>query len=242
MFTIIPAIDLMDGQCVRLFRGKKDEKIVYYDNPVDAALRWEAEGAKRIHVVDLDGAFGGVPRNFDVIKRIRENTTSTLEVGGGIRNIETIEDYLSIGIDRVIIGSKAVSSPEFVELIVKEFGKQVIVGIDAQDGKVAVEGWVEISQVDATEFAQQIERLGVEEIVFTNIKTDGTLAGPDLGSLKIMADSTTMRIIASGGISCLDDIRSIAGLDLPNVSGVIIGKAIYAGKVDLKTAIDKLQR
>lgn len=241
MFTIIPAIDLMEGKCVRLLCGDKNEKTVYSEYPLEVAHRWELLGAKRIHIVDLDGAFSGKPANFEIIKKIRNNTNAILEVGGGIRTLAAIKRYIDIGIDKVILGTKAVESLDFLKNSLSKYGDKIIVGIDAKDGNVAVEGWDNVSSIDAITFTNQIEELGVKEIIFTDIKTDGTLSGPNLDALIYLAQSTSMDIIASGGVSNNDDIREIANLRFPNIIGVIVGKALYTNNVDLKKAIEEIE-
>lgn len=242
MFNIIPAIDLIDGQCVRLIRGDKTQKTVYSDNPEKIAKQFEDDGAKRIHLVDLDGAFEGKPKNFYVIKSIRDNTSAVLELGGGIRDIPSIEKYLNIGVNKVIIGSKAVETPNFMKYIFREFGDKIIIGVDAKDGKVAVHGWGNISALDAVDFTKKVEEMGGKEVIFTDIKTDGMLTGPNIEALKHISVSTAMKVIASGGVSSIDDIIAIAELQLPNVTEVIVGKSIYEEKVNLKAAFDELKK
>ncbi|WP_028842882.1 1-(5-phosphoribosyl)-5-[(5-phosphoribosylamino)methylideneamino]imidazole-4-carboxamide isomerase [Thermodesulfovibrio yellowstonii] len=232
---IIPAIDLKDGKCVRLRQGKFSEVTVYYDNPEDAALRWQNEGAEVLHVVDLDGAKEGKIGNLPSIKKIREAFRGNIEVGGGIRRIEDIELLLSVGIDRVIVGTIAVQSPDFVKEVCKRFPEKIIVGIDAKDGLVAVKGWVEVTEIRAIELALKMQDYGIWGIIYTDISRDGMLTGPNIEATKALVESVKVPLIASGGVSSIEDIRKLA--EIPQLWGVITGKAIYSGAIDFKEAL-----
>lgn len=232
---IYPAIDIKDGKCVRLFKGNFDDVTVYGDDPAAMAVRWEREGGEFIHVVDLDGAKHGHGVNAGIIKKICASVSVPVQTGGGIRSMEDIEQKLSCGIDRVIIGTSAVRDEDFVRRAVDKYKEKIVIGIDAKDGLVAIEGWEEVSRYKAVEFAQRMERLGVKTIVYTDIATDGTLAGPNVSAMREMAESTSLDIIASGGIGGLEHIKSLLNT---GVEGVIVGKALYTGNVKLAQAID----
>ncbi|WP_297209767.1 MULTISPECIES: 1-(5-phosphoribosyl)-5-[(5-phosphoribosylamino)methylideneamino]imidazole-4-carboxamide isomerase [Thermodesulfovibrio] len=237
---IIPAIDLKDGKCVRLRQGKFSEITVYYDNPEEAALRWQNEGAEVLHVVDLDGAKEGKINNLPSIKKIREAFRGEIEVGGGIRRIEDIELLFSAGIDRVILGTIAVQSPEFVKEVCKKFPERIIVGIDAKDGLVAVKGWVEVTEIRAIELALKMQEHGIWGIIYTDISRDGMLIGPNIDATKALVEAVKVPVIASGGVSSLEDIKRLA--EIPKLWGVITGKAIYTGAITLKKAIDAVKK
>ena len=235
---IYPAIDIKDGKCVRLFKGRFDDVTVYGDSPAEMAKKWEAQGGEFIHVVDLDGALKGHGVNAEKIKEICESVSVPVQTGGGIRTIEDIEAKLECGISRVIIGTKAVSDSEFVKEAVAKYGDKIVIGIDAKDGMVAVEGWEKTSDFTAVEFAKKMVSLGVKTIVYTDIATDGTLAGSNVEAMREMADAVDADIIASGGIGSLDDILSLKDT---GVEGVIVGKALYTNRVDLKEAVEKVR-
>jgi len=237
---IIPAIDLKDGQCVRLRQGKFSEVTVYYKNPEEAAIRWQHEGAKVLHVVDLDGAKKGCISNLSSIKKIREVFHGAIEVGGGIRKKEDIELLLNSGIDRVILGTIAVENPDFVKEVCKIFPDRIIAGIDARDGYVAVKGWIELTKIKATELAQRMKEHGVWGIIYTDISRDGMLTGPNIEATKALVDSLTIPVIASGGVSSIEDIKKLA--EIENLWGVITGKAIYSGAINLKEAIELIRK
>ncbi|MBI4825959.1 MAG: 1-(5-phosphoribosyl)-5-[(5-phosphoribosylamino)methylideneamino]imidazole-4-carboxamide isomerase [Nitrospirae bacterium] len=231
---IIPAIDLKDGKCVRLLQGKKEEVTVYSDDPASMAKHWADQGAELLHVVDLDGAFTGVQKNLDKIVAIRKAINIPIEVGGGIRDIETIKKLIDLGIDRTIIGTSAIN-PEFIINACKKFPDKVIAGIDAKDGKVALKGWVEVTGLDALTFAKQMESNGVAGIIYTDISRDGMLTGPNIDAMAKMAENVHIPVIASGGVSKLADIGSLA--NIKNLWGVITGKALYEGTMKLDEAI-----
>lgn len=234
---VIPAIDLKGGKCVRLFQGKADRETVYYENPLEVALMWEQKGARRLHMVDLDGAFQGSPQNKAVIKEIAAALQIPIQMGGGIRKEETVEELLSLGISRVIIGTAAVDNPGLVERLVETYGERIMVGVDAQDGLVAVKGWVEASTLKALDLVKQMEQLGIKEVVYTDISRDGTLQGPNFDSTREIAENTGVKIIASGGVSSLEDIKKAKELEGVGISGIIVGQALYTEKFTLEEAL-----
>ncbi|MEN2985278.1 MAG: 1-(5-phosphoribosyl)-5-[(5-phosphoribosylamino)methylideneamino]imidazole-4-carboxamide isomerase [Thermodesulfovibrionaceae bacterium] len=232
---IIPAIDLKDGKCVRLRQGKFEEITVYYENPTDAAIRWQSEGADTLHIVDLDGAQEGKIRNISSIKKIREVFKGNIEVGGGVRGLKDIELLLNIGVDRVIFGTLAVENPEFIKDACKRFPERVIIGIDAKDGYLAVKGWTEVTAVKAVELAIKFQDYGIWGIIYTDIIRDGMLTGPNIEAIKSIVEVLKVPVIASGGVSSIEDIKKLK--KIPKLWGVIVGKAIYSGAVNLKEAI-----
>lgn len=232
---IYPAIDVKDGRCVRLVQGKFNDVTVYSDNPVDMALKWEQLGAQYLHVVDLDGARTGQPQNIAVISEMAVKLGIPLQLGGGIRSIETIEIILCKGIQRVILGTSAVKDPNLVKMALKTFENNVVIGIDARDGMVAIEGWAKTSEFTAIGFAKKMEELGAKTIIYTDISRDGMLAGPNLMAMEEMVKAVGIEVIASGGVSKLEDIKNLKDI---GVSGVIVGKALYTGDVDLKQALE----
>jgi phosphoribosylformimino-5-aminoimidazole carboxamide ribotide isomerase len=235
---LIPAIDLKDGKCVRLRQGRMEDDTVFSDDPVAMAGRWVAAGTKRLHLVDLDGAFAGVPRNAEVIHTIRKVYPEVLiQVGGGIRDEETIQGYLNAGVDYVIIGTKAVSSPHFVREAAAEFPNRLIVGLDAKDGKVAIDGWSKLSHHDVVDLAQKFEDDGVEAIIYTDINRDGMMGGVNVEATANLARSIRIPVIASGGIRCLDDIHALGQVAGDGVMGAITGRAIYEGTLDFAEAL-----
>lgn len=230
---LIPAIDLKDGKCVRLRQGRMEDDTVFSDDPVAVAGRWVAAGASRLHLVDLDGAFAGVPRNGEVIHAIRETYPDIqIQVGGGIRDEETIQGYLNAGVDYVIIGTKAVSEPHFVRDIAAEFPNHIIIGLDAKDGKVAIDGWSKLSRHDVIDLAQKFEDDGVEAIIYTDISRDGMMGGVNIDATARLARSIHIPVIASGGITNIDDIRALGQIVGDGVIGAITGRAIYEGSLD----------
>lgn len=234
---IIPAIDLKEGKCVRLLQGDMDRATVFSDNPVETALRWESEGGQRLHVVDLDGAFKGEPRNRKIIEEIVDAIKIPVQVGGGIRDIETIDAYVNMGVDRVILGTIAHTNPELVAKACEIYHGRIVVGIDAKDGKVAIQGWAEVTSKSAMELAGEYEEYGVAAIIYTDIAKDGMMQGPSIEATRYLALSVDIPIIASGGVSSLEDIKHLLPLEADGVEGVITGKAIYSGALDLKEAI-----
>lgn len=234
---LIPAIDLKDGKCVRLRQGRMEDDTVFSDDPVAVAGRWVAAGAERLHLVDLDGAFAGLPRNGDVIHAIREAYPAVqIQVGGGIRDEETIEAYLNAGVDFVIIGTKAVSAPHFVSDIVMNFPGHIIIGLDAKDGKVAIDGWSKLSHHDVIDLAQKFEDEGVDAIVYTDISRDGMMKGVNIEATARLARSIRIPVIASGGITNIDDIKAVGAIVADGVVGAITGRAIYEGTLNFEEA------
>ncbi len=234
---VIPAIDLKNGKCVRLVQGDMDQETVYSENPPEMASHWENLGAERLHLVDLDGAVEGQPRNLDLIREIVKSLSIPVEVGGGIRNMETVESYLTAGVESVVIGTRAFEEPDFVAEACRKFPERVIVGIDAKNGYVAVKGWTEVTKMLATELASRMEGLGVSTIIFTDIQRDGMQTGPNIESTRALAESVKVPVIASGGISSLEDISNLMKIEPYGVTGAITGRAIYTGSLDLKEAI-----
>jgi phosphoribosylformimino-5-aminoimidazole carboxamide ribotide isomerase len=230
---IIPAIDLKNGRCVRLQQGRFDEETAFSDDPVSVALRWEQEGATRLHVVDLDGARMGKPQHFPIIRTIAKSVQIPVQLGGGIRETAIIHEALDLGLDRVVVGTVAALDRDWAARTFQRFGQQVALGIDASDGKVAIRGWQEVTDRSAFDFAREMEALGAKRIVFTDIARDGMLQGPNLVSLGEMMKAVSIPVIASGGVSRLDDIKALRVL---GPEGVIIGKALYTGDLDLADA------
>lgn len=235
---IFPAIDLKDGKCVRLIEGKLDQKTVYSDKPEEIALQWQSLGAEFLHVIDLDGAFEGVPKNLSVIEKILNKVKIPVQVGGGIRTLNAIKTLLDIGVKRVILGTVAVSNPDLLKEAISKFGNEsIVLGIDARNGKAAVKGWAEESQVNALKLALKMKEKGIKRIVFTDIKRDGTLKGVNVEATKKMAEATGLLLIASGGVSSLEDLKQLKQIERYGVEGVIIGQALYKRKIDLKEAL-----
>src|SRR5512135_777798 len=234
---IIPAIDLKEGKCVRLEQGLMDKATVYSDDPATTARHWEAQGAEVLHVVDLNGAFAGAPKNLDAIKAIRAAIKIPIEVGGGIRDIATIGSLVSIGIDRIILGTAAIENPAFVQEACAKFPGRIIVGIDAKEGMVAIKGWAEVTKVQAVDLAKKMQDYGVIAIIYTDIKRDGMLTGPNIEATKALAESLRIPVIASGGVHTMKDIENLLTVRYSGVSGVITGKAIYSGSLNLREAI-----
>jgi phosphoribosylformimino-5-aminoimidazole carboxamide ribotide isomerase len=232
---IFPAIDLYDKKAVRLYKGNYNEMTVYSENPVEVALDFKKQGAKYIHLVDLEGAKSGKPENLSVIENIIKTTGLFAEVGGGIRNIETIEKYFQVGVSRVILGTAAVTDQEFLKNAITKYGEKIAVGVDIKDGYVAIKGWVEKSQYFANEFFALLENLGVKTVICTDISKDGAMQGTNKALYKELNEKFNIDIIASGGVSSIDDIIS---LKENNVYGAIIGKAYYVKAINLKTAIE----
>jgi len=234
---LIPAIDLKNGQCVRLKQGRMEDDTVFSNAPVEMAGRWQATGARRLHLVDLDGAFAGVPKNADVIHAICSAYPDLpVQIGGGIRSVETAKAYLEAGVSWVIIGTQAVKEPTFVAELCKACPNQVIVGLDAKDGWVATEGWAEVSNVSAIELAKQFEDTGVSAIVYTDISRDGMMQGVNVEQTAALADAITIPVIASGGVTNQDDIDALVRNASRGISGAIVGRAIYEGTIDLADA------
>lgn len=234
---VIPAIDIKDGKCVRLLQGRMDAETVFSDDPAAMGTRWESEGAEIIHVVDLDGAIGKRPVNLATIGSIIDRVNVPIQVGGGIRDIETIEMYIDRGVARVVIGTEAIKNPDLVKNACRKFPNQIVVGIDAIGGKVAIEGWTQTTEVTAVELARQFEGSGVAVINFTDIERDGMRTGPNLKETEKLAKSISIPVVASGGVSSAEDIKNLVPLEAVGVIGVITGRALYDGSLDLKSAI-----
>lgn len=237
---LYPAIDIKNGQCVRLRQGKFDDVIIYSNNPVDIAKEWEACGASFIHLVDLDGALCGHAVNAEVIRKIASTVNIPVEVGGGIRNIKDIEDVLALGVSRVIIGTKAVENPNFIKEAVDKFdADKIVAGVDAKDGLVAIHGWEKVSNIKAVDLCMEMKKLGIKTIIYTDISKDGMLSGPNVYQTKLLSDQTGLDIIASGGVSGLKDLELV---DEAGIHGAIIGKALYEKKIDLRQAVAMFER
>ena len=232
---LIPAIDLKNGRCVRLLQGDAAAETVYSDDPVAMARSFENAGAKRLHLVDMDGAFKGKGANLASIRSILKNISIPVQLGGGLRSVENIEQMFELGVSAVIVGTMAVKNPDVLEEVILRFaGDKVILGIDARDRKVSIEGWQKITEIDDVEFALRWKRLGIQRIVFTDIARDGMLSGPNLEALGDFARRTGLKIVASGGVSSMGDLELLKALEKDGVDQVISGKAIYEGKLDLK--------
>ncbi|GAB4331822.1 MAG: 1-(5-phosphoribosyl)-5-[(5-phosphoribosylamino) methylideneamino]imidazole-4-carboxamide isomerase [Candidatus Abyssubacteria bacterium] len=235
---VLPAIDLKGGRCVRLEQGRADREKAYYDDPAEVARMWAQQGAQWLHVVDLDGAFAGEPQNLSALQAIRSAVRIPIQFGGGCRTRDTLVRLVEMGVDRVVLGTAALASPGFLQRACGEFGEKIAVGIDARDGKVAVKGWRDVTEVDAVEFAMKAADKGASLIVYTDISRDGMLSGPNKDGLLKMAEGVSISIIASGGISSLADVAEIARLAPHRIIGMIIGKALYEGAFTLRRAID----
>ena len=234
---LIPAIDLKDGKCVRLRQGLMDDVTVFSDNPVDMATRWVEAGTKRLHLVDLNGAFEGKPVNGDVVKAIAQAYPDLpIQIGGGIRDAETVQAYLDAGVEYCIIGTKAVQDPQFVIDLCAQFPGHIIVGIDAKNGMVATDGWAEESTTSAIDLAQKFEKAGVSAIVYTDIARDGMMQGVNIDETVRLAESISIPVIASGGVTNMDDIKGLCEVESRGVTGTILGRSIYEGTIDLAEA------
>lgn len=234
---ILPAIDLKGGRCVRLEQGLMDKDTVYHDDPAAQARIWQEQGGELLHIVDLDGAFAGVPKNKSAIEAIVNAIDIPAELGGGIRDMATIEAYLELGIERVILGTIAKENPALVAAACRKFPGRIVIGIDAKDGLVAVRGWADVTTKRATDMAREMEGFGVEAIIYTDIARDGMMQGPNIAATRALAEAINIPVIASGGLSSLDDIRRLMAIESSGVSGVIAGKAIYSGAINLREAV-----
>lgn len=233
---IFPAIDIRGGKCVRLFKGDFARETVFSDRPEEMAAKWEAQGGRFLHLVDLDGALAGKSINLDVVKKIVVTVHIPVELGGGIRTMENIAEVLALGVQRVILGSVAVKNPALVQESCQQYGDRIVVGIDARDGIVAVDGWGVSGDVEAVALAKKMAAAGVRRIIYTDISRDGTLAGVNVEATARLARESGVRVIASGGVSSLDDIRALLPYEKDGIEGVITGKAIYTGSLDLQAA------
>ena len=236
---VIPAIDLKDGRCVRLYQGDFTRESVYSDDPAAVARRWEEEGAVRLHVVDLDGAAEGRPRNAPLIEGIVKAVEMPVQVGGGIRSLQTLAEYLEMGVQRVVLGTSAVEDADLVEEACRRYGGAVVIGVDARDGYVATSGWTRSTRVLAAKLVAEMERLGVRRFIYTDIARDGTLTGPNLDGVAHILSLVSVPVIASGGISSIEHLVELQGL---GVEGAIVGRALYTGDVDLGRAIERVSR
>ncbi|MGC8862893.1 MAG: 1-(5-phosphoribosyl)-5-[(5-phosphoribosylamino)methylideneamino]imidazole-4-carboxamide isomerase [Armatimonadota bacterium] len=234
---IIPAIDIMDGKCVRLLQGRFDRVTVFSDDPVEVARRWAEQGATRLHLVDLKGSKLGEPQEMDAVRRIVQAVDIPVQLGGGIRTLETARAVLEIGVDRVIIGTSAALNAAAAEIIFRTLGERAVLGVDARDGRVAVKGWEETTADDAVEFARRMQEIGAKRIIYTDISRDGMLQGANVPAVRRMAESVDIPVIASGGVSSVEDIRSLKELEPLGVEGAIVGKALYAGTLTLAAAL-----
>ena len=234
---VIPAIDLLDGCCVRLYQGDYDKSQVFNENPVDVAKQWVEQGATLLHVVDLNGAKTGSVVNQSAIEAIARTVSIPIQLGGGLRDRDTVKQVLNLGVQRVILGTIAVEKPQLVKELCQEFPGQIAIGIDARNGKVATRGWMETSEILATELAMQMQKFGVSAIIYTDIQRDGTLSGPNFDALRELATVITVPIIASGGVSSITDLLSLLALEPQGVTGTIVGRALYTGNISLSEAL-----
>lgn len=235
---VLPAIDIRGGKCVRLFQGDYAQETVYYDSPVDVACMWEDQGAAYLHVVDLDGAKDGTLTHLPLVEKMAHKTQLKIELGGGVRDLEDVQRMIDAGVQYPIVGTKALAGPDFFWELVERFADAVVVGIDARDGKVATRGWLDTSEVTALELAQKVEHFGVKRIIFTDIATDGAFTGPNLKAcLDLIEKTKQLTMTVSGGISSLKDLESIVQAQNERIFGVIIGKALYDQRLELKEAL-----
>ena len=239
MFEIVPAVDLKAGRCVRLVQGRADAETVFSDDPVAMARRWEGSGARRLHVVDLDGAFAGRPAQTELVRAMIRAVAIPVQVGGGLRELAHVEAALAAGARWAIVGTRAALDPVFLGEVCTRFGDQVMIGIDASDGRVAVDGWTRVLELDAMALARDAAAAGAAGIIYTDIARDGTQSGPNLGSTGAVAQAAGIPVFASGGVGSLDDIRQLA--TVAGLAGVIVGRALYSGAVDLATAVANVQ-
>lgn len=237
---VIPAIDLLAGQCVRLYQGDYERSQVFNENPADVAQQWVEQGASWLHVVDLDGAKTGQVVNSQAIESILQAVSVPIQVGGGLRDRSSVAKLIDLGVERVILGTVAVEQPQLVADLCQEFPGQIVVGIDARNGKVATRGWLETSEVLATQLAEQMQNVGVAAIIYTDIHRDGTLQGPNLTALRELATAIDVPVIASGGVSSVTDLLSLLALEPLGVTGVIVGRALYTGDISLKEALQAI--
>ena len=234
---IFPAIDIRGGKCVRLEEGRFDRETVFADNPLEAARRWVDAGSEWLHIVDLDGARAGQPVNLEVVKKIAETFDVKIQLGGGVRTLESVAAILSSGVQRVILGSVAVRSPELVSQVCAKYGERIVIGIDARNGEVAVDGWEKSGLLQADELALRMKAAGATRIIYTDISRDGMLTGVNVAATLQLADKSGLKIIASGGVRGMEDIQALQPLTERGVEGVIIGKALYTGTISLKDAL-----
>ncbi len=234
---IIPAIDIKNGKCVRLYQGREDREIIYGDDPAAMAARWQKGGAGYLHVVDLDGAFKGAPQNLETVRALLERVTVPVELGGGLRDIGNVRRVFKMGVDRVILGTAAIRDRDFLETAVKEFGRRIFVGLDMREGFLTIEGWTKTAGIRAGQILPELEAIGVGGVVCTDVLTDGTLSGPNFDSLDEILASCSLHVIASGGVSSVAHVRRLKALQGGRLCGVIIGKALYSGDLELRDAM-----
>jgi phosphoribosylformimino-5-aminoimidazole carboxamide ribotide isomerase len=237
---VFPAIDMRNGRCVRLLQGRADQETVYYEDPQATAEQWQSDGAEWLHLVDLDGAMGSESNNRGIARRIFQALKIPVQFGGGVRTMSDLEELLEAGASRVILGTAAVEDADFLSEALARFSTKVAVGIDARDGLVATKGWKQVGQLDALEFATSLIQKGVRRIVYTDISRDGTLTGPNLEATRRVAESSGLNVIASGGVSSLEDLLRLKPLEVYGVEGVIIGKALYEKRFSLKEALEAM--
>ena len=236
---VIPAIDLKNGRCVRLRQGDMAAETIYSDDVTEVARKWEQSGASLIHVVDLNGAVDGEPKNLPQIRSILKSIRTSIQVGGGIRSLETVRQYLNAGVSRVVLGTAALTSRTFLEDACREFPERVLLGLDARDGRVAVKGWTSVSEVKAIDLLKELSDCSIGAVIYTDIARDGMLSGPNLSALKGIVECSPFPVIASGGITSVEDLRAVRSLG-PKIKGAIIGKALYDGKLDYQAAVRAL--
>lgn len=238
---IIPAIDLKDGNVVRLFQGKESDVTVYSRNPVTVARHWQKQGAELIHVVDLDGAFEGEPRNIEWVKKICKTVDVPVEFGGGVREIRTIEKLIKAGVARVVLGTKAAEDADFLCTALERFPQKIIVSIDSRNGMVLTKGWVQSRELKVIDFGRELKEMGCDTVIYTDTSKDGTLRGPDFDGIRELLGKTRLAVIASGGVSSIKDITDLSALSRKGLAGVIVGKALYEEKFTLKEALKALK-
>jgi phosphoribosylformimino-5-aminoimidazole carboxamide ribotide isomerase len=238
---VIPAIDVKDGRCVRLRQGDMDAETVYSADVPSMARRWEEAGADLIHLVDLNGAVEGEPKNFPQIEAVRKAVRAEVQVGGGIRNLATVRRYLEAGVSRVVLGTAALTDRKFLDEACREFPRRILLGLDARDGKVAVKGWTSVSETAATDLLKEVSGYPIGAVIYTDISRDGMLSGPNLAALKEVVAHSAFPVIASGGIARIEDLKAVRSLG-PQVVGTIVGKALYDGKLDYRVALDALRQ
>ncbi len=231
---ILPAIDLRNGKCVNLVQGRAEEETIFSDQPIEMAKRWEAEGAEYLHLVDLDGAFHGTSENLQIVREIVEAIQIPVQLGGGIRTLERLDLVVNLGVARAILGTAALKNPVLVEHACRKYGAQIAVGIDAKDELVATEGWLKVSHKPAIEFAKEMQNLGVLTIIYTDIKSDGMLKGPNMEATRAVVEAVEIDVVASGGITSGEDLKTLKSI---GASGAIIGRALYTGDLDLQSAL-----
>lgn len=235
---IFPAIDLYGGKAVRLYKGDYQQMTVYSDDPLSVARDFENKGAKWVHLVDLEGAKNGTTPNIDVVSKIARETSLSCEIGGGIRNMETVEKYLNAGVSRVILGTAAVTDEAFLKAAVAKYGEKIAVGVDIKDSMVAIKGWIEKSEYDAFDFCEKMQKIGVKTIICTDISKDGAMKGANHALYRSLSEKFSMQIVASGGVASMEDVKKLAAL---NIYGAIIGKAYYTGAIDLEKAVNEVR-